>query len=234
MAKYFPLFFLLLFIHFEHVVAQNCLVSDNLTMSPAPTGGQYPGGVLVQFCYNVSAWNQTGSNWLHGVIPTFGPGWDTSTLAPLGQPPSLDGLGVWLWQNNVTGLNTGTTFTDYGWFYDSPLGGPLDGNPGNNFGDDGLAPWTFCFQIQTNAGFDCIDSSDLSVTINTLADSESGAWTTSACNTDPVYTFAANLDCCTSSMGTVSADFCADELPIVIVGTPPGGILAGAGVSGSV
>ena len=43
---------------------------------------------------------------------------------------------------------TGLIVNNPGWFYDTPIQeGFLDGNPGNNWGDGMVGPWTFQFQI---------------------------------------------------------------------------------------
>ena len=101
--------------------------------------------------------------------------------------------------NSTTSTATGAT-TGTGWYVDLDPSGQAtyDGNAGNNFGDPcaigtGLG-LTWCWQITTNAI--CIPGSDAGMTINTLADGESGAWNSPACLADPEPSFLANIICC--------------------------------------
>jgi hypothetical protein len=58
----------------------DCLQVSSLTASPAPTNGTYPPGTQVTFCYTITNWTQVSVNWLHGITPTFGCGWNLATL----------------------------------------------------------------------------------------------------------------------------------------------------------
>ena len=51
--------------------SQPCLISDVLKVMP------------VKFCYTITYWENVNYNYLLGVVPTFGPGWDVSTLTPV-------------------------------------------------------------------------------------------------------------------------------------------------------
>ncbi len=177
---------------------QSCITSDALVTTPPPSGGTYPPGTTVQFCYTVNTWTMLGANWLHSIVPIFGAGWDASTLQPVGTPTNLSGSGVWLWTNNVTSTATGLFIPDFGWYYDNPVGGPgvLDGNPGNNWGDNANGPWTFCWQITTMGPSSCLQGADLQVQITSYADGEAGSWGTFNCQNTPDYIFPATLSCC--------------------------------------
>ncbi len=188
------------FIAFAASMAQPCLIDFTLTANPPPVGGQYTAGQNVQFCFTVNQWDQPVNNWLHGVVPTFGAGWDAGTFSADPGPSDCLGLvGNWSFFNSVTGtgpFNVGTVGP--GWFYDDDL----DGIPGNNLGDDCFGPWTFCFSISVASDINCVDGSDLSVTFDTFGDSETGAWTDAGCGGDVVATQAATALCCSANAGT--------------------------------
>ncbi|MFM7900479.1 MAG: CUB domain-containing protein, partial [Bacteroidota bacterium] len=56
-----------------------CVIAANLTATPPPINGTYQAGQTVTFCYTISDYNQTSANWLHGVVPNFGPGWNMAS-----------------------------------------------------------------------------------------------------------------------------------------------------------
>lgn len=183
-----------------------CVIQSSLTANPEPINGEYQANTTVTFCYTITSYNQTSANWLHGVVPTFGPGWNPATLTTA-PPASCSTDGFWAWYNsNVTSTATGATYGP-GFYYETASGGGTgnDGNPGNNFGDNnpgfGNPPvnpcsWTFCWTITTDPDAGCVQGSNLNISINTLGDGESGSWTSLACTTDPVNTFFAQLNCC--------------------------------------
>ncbi|MFN8155479.1 MAG: gliding motility-associated C-terminal domain-containing protein [Bacteroidia bacterium] len=178
-----------------------CVIQSNFTANPPPVNGTYNAGQTVNFCFTISDYNQTSANWLHGVIPTFGPGWDMSTFTPI-SATNCSGQGSWNWYNtNVTSSATGTV-TGPGFYYESALGninGVTDANPGNNFGDNNAAnscDWTFCWSVKTLPIGSCIQGASLNVSVNTTGDGESGSWTSLACTQDAVNNFFATLTCC--------------------------------------
>lgn len=179
-----------------------CLIASNLTVNPAPTNGGYAGGTTVTFCYTITEWTQQNTNWLHGVVPHFGSGWDMATLTNLIPAATCDGgAGIWDWFTNVNTPNGNGVQT--GFFFDGDIvqAGP-NGDPTDNFGDNcegtGLS-WTFCWTITTK---DCPpggtgqNGDDLGINIDTYGDGETGNWTNVACSGDPVYQFNASLICC--------------------------------------
>ncbi len=189
----------------------DCLLSNNLTATPAPMNGTYLPGQTVEFCYTVNEWNQTALNWIHAVQPLPGAGWDISTLTPTVTPPSCDGSGAWLWLNSITGSVTGNTIGP-AWGYDSSQGAPLpftDGDPGNNYGDDCQGPgntWTFCWQITTDNCPPNDTGDDLSMTVETFGDYETGSWTDVGCQNDPVTIAFASISCCPQPLVTIDAN----------------------------
>ncbi|MEL6276647.1 MAG: hypothetical protein AAFU03_16225, partial [Bacteroidota bacterium] len=74
--------FNLSFTYFED--CDPCFSADHgqLVVNPiANTAGFYVCGSTVNMCFTLTDWVQTGSNeWIHSVVPEFGPGWDLSTL----------------------------------------------------------------------------------------------------------------------------------------------------------
>ena len=179
-----------------------CLNQSVLVSSPPPANGTYSTGQTVSFCFTVAAWDVTQTNnWLHSVQVQFGGGWDINSLNPF-PPPSCDPAGYWAWYDSWTGINTGIT-AGPGFAFDSSNGGPLDGNPGNNWGDPcqdvGGFPITFCWDITVQDDrVDCsyLNGADLSLQITTFADGETGSWTSFGCNSDAATNFLASAVCC--------------------------------------
>ncbi len=186
-----------------------CLISASLIASPTPNNGTYGPNQTVTFCFTVTEWSQFAANWFHAVVPEIGTGWDINTLNPTVIPPSCDGNGTWLWQQDITGTNTSSANVGTvgpGFVYDSGSGGPLDGNGENNFGDNcsGAVNWEFCWEITTN---DCppgMNGETLNVEVESYGDSETGSWGGAGCENDLTYTNVATLLCCVPP--TVSVD----------------------------
>lgn len=179
----------------------NCLQSANLTVSPLPVNGTYAPGTTVNFCYNITSFTQVSDNWLHGVIPTFGSGWNLASIVPV-PAASCSGSGTWSWYNSWNGSIAATAGPwGPGFAYDytsSP------GNPGNNFGDNCSAPnWNFCWSITTKP-ICTPGNTNLNVSINTTGDGETGSWSSVACTGDPNYQFAAVMSCCSTSATSTS------------------------------
>jgi hypothetical protein len=169
---------------------EQCIRAASLTVNPPPVNGEYPPGTCVTFTFSITDWNFTLANWLHGVIPTFGVGWNLGTMSPT-PASSCDLTGNWAFYNSCTSTATNVTFGP-GFYYDSNVGGPLDGNPGNNFGDFCGCCWTFSWVVCTSPT--CVPGEDLSVTINTTGDGESGSWSSLSCTSDPIF-FSATATC---------------------------------------
>ncbi|HEX5002465.1 MAG TPA: PKD domain-containing protein [Bacteroidia bacterium] len=179
-----------------------CVIQSNFTANPPPVNGTYAAGQTVDFCFSITDYNQTSVNWLHGVVPSFGAGWDLTTLTTT-PPTSCSGQGTWSWYNTtVTSTATGLV-TGPGFYFESPLGnvlGVTDGNPGNNYGDNNpsnLCDWTFCWTITTLPPGACVQGASLNISVDTYGDGESGSWTSLACVGDPILDFFATLVCCT-------------------------------------
>lgn len=180
---------------------QGCVLQSALNVNPPPQNGIYLAGQPVQFCLSISDFSPASANWLHAVIPTFGDGWDTTTLT-FSPPVSCSGNGTWSWYNQqITSSGNAGFSVGPGFFYETAAGNPLgvaDLNPGNNFGDNiaNGCNLNFCFTIKTKEQIYCIHGENLNVFIDTYSDGESGAWTSVACSSDPVNDFYASIACC--------------------------------------
>ncbi len=192
-----------------------CLVNSNMTFSPPPVNGTYSSGQAVTFCYTIYQWQVTGTiEWMHSLVVDFGPGWDYNTLVPI-PPPSCDGAGQWGWYESWTSTNTGLTFGP-GFAYDSNSGGPLDGNPGNNWGDGGngcsdiggsAPPVTFCWTINVATCPPNTTGADLGIVATVYTDGDSGSWGNTGCNSGTNFPLLASAICC-------------DDLPIIEIANP--------------
>ncbi|MCX6200292.1 MAG: gliding motility-associated C-terminal domain-containing protein [Bacteroidetes bacterium] len=196
-----------------------CLLAQDLQVTPPPVNGTYAAGQTVNFCFTVSNYNQTSVNWLHGIDLNFGAGWNVATLAPTSIPAACATTppgGFWGFYNSVTSSHTPFGTYGPGFFFETSSGNPsvpavIDGNPGNNFGDQGVGltcPRTFCWQITTQPPGACTPGASLQVGINTLGDSESGIWSSNGCGTDPVVNFLAALACCAQPIITTTNASC--------------------------
>jgi len=202
-----------------------CLLSANLSVSPTPIGGSYTPGTVVQFCYQMSDWNQVSTNWFHALGLTLGNGWDPASLNVVSLPPSCSNSGVWAFYNSVTSSNTGQTIGP-GFFFET--NGSVDGNPGNNFGDNCtnvVNPWVFCWELTVADCGPLGSSAAANILVNSYGDSESGSWTATACQNDPNYAIFASVDCCEEplliSTTPANCGVCNGEISIQANGTAP-------------
>jgi gliding motility-associated-like protein len=183
----------------------DCLNASTFTASPLPVNGMYNPGQVVSFCYHISQYTQVNTNWLHGIQLNFGSGWNIGSLTT-SPPASCAGNGTWAYYpGGCTGSATGVHYGP-GFYFNYTA--PADGNPGNNFGDNCSGPiaggtWNFCFTIAVANG--CSPGSNLSVTVNTSGDGESGSWNNAGCIDDPASVINAVGACCQPTMSSVAA-----------------------------
>lgn len=187
-----------LFLLFSTGAYSQCILADNISALPLPVGGVYTPGQVVTFTYNITNYQGLSVNWMHGIVPSLGPGWLPGSLSPIGNPTNNNGNGAWVWVNSVTSSATGSTVNGPGWFYDSPSGGPgvLDGNPGNNWGDGLTGPWTFRWSATVGNCPPNANGASLQMVIFNYGDGETGSWINYDCAQDPNETFNATLQCC--------------------------------------
>ena len=207
----------------------NCLTASTITATPPPVNGTYGAGVTVTFCDNITNYNQTSSNWLHGVTPSFGSGWDLTTLVPGTGPPACTSGGTWSWYpQGDSSWATHDTFGP-GFYYETAATGTIgpgviDGYPGDNYGDDnltGTCTWNFCVTITTKASATCTAGSDLDVQFLVTGDGQSGSWTSVACTHDPIGDLYVVGACCPPIM-TYTQTTCTNPDSGTATATPAG------------
>ena len=178
--------FLLLLI--PNIILSQCAGLQSATLSPLPVNGNYEPGTVVTMCYTMNGWNGTNfsSNWIEGFGITLGPGW--VSYSPISGPDDCSGATLpqqWLWFESVTN-NSGTLTVGPGYFYEGPTG-PIDGNPGNDWGDFGTTClWTFCIQLQVS---DECNPLSLLIEVTPYADGTMGSWGNEACFDGPYQVF---------------------------------------------
>ncbi|PHI19867.1 hypothetical protein CEQ90_10770 [Lewinellaceae bacterium SD302] len=151
---------------------------------PIPAdGSNYPGGTVVEMCYTLNEFNTPSINWLHSVIPTFGPGFDINSFTVTSLPTSCAGTGNWgyfpSWTSCASGLMWGPGFAFDGSQNVGCGGAGIDGDPGNNWGDGGAlcANRTWCWELTTVpvSPFSC-QLINYNTTIFVYGDAETGNW----------------------------------------------------------
>lgn len=176
MHKRFAWILLACSIVYSNYANAQCAIAQAWTINPQPSGNTYQAGQVVDFCFTVGGFTQTASNWIHGFVFNFGPGWDMSTLQITSLPNSCSGNGYWQYFPSCTSTGSGQTFGP-GVYYDySTAFNPPDGNPGNNFGDQNLnnaCTWVLCFKVQV--ANNC-NSQNLNFGITVTGDGTTGSW----------------------------------------------------------
>lgn len=187
----------------------DCFRNGTLSVNPLPVNGMYPPNTTVNFCFHVDQWQQTSTNWLHGVQVSWGAGWQAAPVSTT-PPGPYGGSGTWAWLTGCTSSATGQSFGQ-GFYWDNTDAGT---NPGNNFGDPipsgntttvyniPANEWNFCWSLRTAAT--CNPGANLGVTINTSGDGESGGWGDVGCQDDPPTQFFAAAACCPPTMTSQS------------------------------
>ncbi len=181
----------------------DCVNASTFTATPLPVNGMYNPGQVVTFCYHVGQYTQINTNWLHGVQVTLGAGWTAGSIVAT-PPPPCQGTGTWAWFPAGIGIVNGVNWGP-GFYFDTTDPGTV---PNNNFGDNcsgvqGPGTWNFCFTATVAPG--CSPGSNLSVTVNTSGDGESGSWTSLGCVDDPPSVLPALGACCIPTMSSTAA-----------------------------
>ncbi|HYV92273.1 MAG TPA: T9SS type A sorting domain-containing protein [Chitinophagales bacterium] len=194
---------LLLLLFFFYSAFSQCATPETATRDPLPINGAYLAGTTVTFCYTIDSFEETGSNWFHGVVLHFGPGWDTSTFQVISIPSGCDENGVWGFYQHDSATGSGLEFGP-GFYFDRGYD-LLDGIPGNNYSDYGdncnNESWTFCFSVRTDS---VCGGDSLSVTATATGDGTSGSFTTSGCDGVP-FEMDSNVICEVSCILSVEA-----------------------------
>lgn len=211
----------------------NCYRNGNLTASPAPVGGTYNPGQVVTFCFEVTHWEQMNANWFHGVQITMGAGWTGAITNPVPAAtcqniPGPGSDGTWDFYPAGIGIVNGTTWGPGFYFRD-----PFSLTTNLSYGDDcsgSNVSWTFCWDLTVNPT--CDPNSDLSVTVNTSGDGESGGWTSVACLFDVPNTFNASGIPAPTAIASSNAPICMGNQLELYADTVTGATYAWTGPNG--
>lgn len=197
---------------------------------PIPPSGSYDPGTTVELCFEVTY--SAGADWISAIVFDLPDGWDVSDFAtnPPPPPPTCGGGAEWIWfDSNPCGCTL--PVDGPGWYYDSGVTGPLDGDPCNDWGAVCLTGssdnFTYCIEIELDA--DCggpgnpFDGQPLAPTVTLYGDQEVGSWSGGPCDNvgapcpSPTVTtdLPVTLNCCDAEPGVPPAD------PVDICGTTP-------------
>ncbi|MBL4652826.1 MAG: SprB repeat-containing protein, partial [Flavobacteriales bacterium] len=163
-----------------------CIVDEEVTITPLPVNGTYLPGQTVNMCYAVLEYSQENTNWMHGLVPVFGSGWDAATFTAISVPEN-----DWQWFTNIPTPSDGNVS---GWFYDSNGNGDPTDNYGQNIEGTGTPLMEWCWSIDVQDV--CNEGLDLSIDITNYSDGETGSWSDVACGTDYNFEFLAYMVCC--------------------------------------
>lgn len=175
---------------FSKRTCDECVQRTELRLYPPPVNGGYPPNTVVHMVAEISGFSWIGNTArLHGIYPTFGPGWNPATLVPVTTeiPVSVDGAGVWMWDS----INS-----NFGYYYDANT----NSVPDDNLGDLNSAyanSWTAGWRITTDAN--CNLANSLYVNLNTSTDAQTGSGTDNThCMGDTAATYDLWSNCCGS------------------------------------
>ena len=185
------------------------------TSMGSPLNGPYKPGEEVSICYELQNWSKLSCNGFQGLVPEFGPGWDTTWFDQFGQPLHMDSLlnpietGFWQWykvgdvhynlSNPVNGYQ-GNQGMPPGWYFTNTGDPPPATKPDQTTGDinDCLPTpadkWKVCFTLKVVD--DCESDLDCSISMKTFSDGEIGINPSLACAYDQAEVFSATMRCC--------------------------------------
>ena len=152
-------------------------IQFNLSIPPS-ADGTYPPGTTVTLCCEMDGWNDVGVNWFEGFGLNLGVGWTivNPTIYPNDCNSFAGTTDQWLWVNTVTSSVTGNS-AGPGFFFEGPAG-PIDGDPGNDYGDLGTTCiWEFCVELTASN----VPADDLSLSVNIYSDGDMGSWGNTGC-----------------------------------------------------
>ncbi len=200
-------------IHVEFCNRQDKIYVTNTSMG-SPASGPYKPGEEVQFCYELTDWSKLSCNGFQGIVPTFGPGWDSTAFNIFGEPLQVDSMiapvetGFWAWykqgdvhyniSNPINGYAGGQGMPP-GWYFTNTGDPPPATIPDQTTGDiNSCLPtpdkWKVCFTLPVVS--ECESNLDCSVTMKTFADGELGSNNSLACVYDQPEIFNATMLCC--------------------------------------
>ncbi|MFT6354091.1 MAG: hypothetical protein ACJAXD_001076, partial [Cryomorphaceae bacterium] len=226
MLRFLTLIFVLILFSGSTAFGQ-CSIETEWTFDPpVPPSGAYDAGTVLTLCGEVTAYTSGGANWLSGMAIVFPPAWDAASITNIVGPTGC-GTGEWVYLETLT--CGGLVITNPGFYYDSNVAGPQDGNPCNNWGD-GSNPcggWSFCFDVTLDAecggGTNPFDGTDITPAIQAYSDSEVGSWGTGTGCASAEFVdgpiISIDLDCCDAESGEEPAG------PVNICGNTPFNLL---------
>ncbi len=184
------------------------------TSMGSPLTGPFMPGEEVQICYELQNWDKLECNGFQGLLPTFGPGWDSTWFDVKGQPIQMDSLlspvaqGFWAWyelgevrynvSNPVNGYSGGQGLPG-GWYFTNTGNPPPNMHPDLTTGDiSTCAPtadtWKVCFTLKVVD--ECQTNLDCSITMKTFADGEIGIEPNLICVYDQEERLNLFMRCC--------------------------------------
>lgn len=198
-----------------HSYCGTCVKRAVVEMTPAPAYGTYALGDTVTMCTTVERWDAATSAYLHGIVPEFGNGWDTSTLTPVQAPATASSTtaNYWHWMNNIF------TPAGYlpGYFFDSNS----NNSPYDNAGDNGnvMTSWEACWKIRTKT--QCT-ATNLGVSVHYYSDAETGNGNSaSVCNPYAAPFINTAMNCCAALSVNVSGPFgCTGSATVTVTPDP--------------
>ena len=146
-----------------------CNTTNDLSVTSTSMGSAFTGpfepGEVVTFCYTITDWQQVNCNYLLGIVPTFGDGWDPSSFTAQGEPTITTALTNAAIVGDIVGGITPCEFAPSGTWSWYPAGSVdyniSSTNPmGYVAGDDVGAGWFFVtnydsWEIQNNGIWVC-------------------------------------------------------------------------------
>jgi hypothetical protein len=184
------------------------------TSMNSPAQGPYKPGEEVTICYELQDWTKLDCNGFQGLVPTFGPGWDSTSFDGFGQPIETTTLlspattGFWEWyqvgevhynvSNPINGYDGGQGMPA-GWYFTNTADPPPATEPDETTGDlDNCLPtsdtWKVCFTLKVVE--ECETNLDCSVSMKTFSDGELGFNSSLACAYDQEEVLTRNMICC--------------------------------------
>lgn len=155
-----------------------CAGTQTFTLTPPPVNNTYNPGQIVTLCYTLNSFTQSNFNYLEGFDLNLGPGW--ASVTPQTAPANCGGAGTggqWVWKTSVTSTTTPVVTVGPGYFFDLTV----DGNPGNDFGDNNVSncSWTFCVTLVVA---NSCTSQNLLLQVTAGPDGLWGSYNSSACD----------------------------------------------------
>lgn len=176
-----------------------CVGTQSFTLTPPPVNGTYNPGQTVTMCYTMNGYTQNNSNWIEGFVVTLGSGW--SSVTPQTPPANCGGNntgGQWVWRTTVTATTPPNVTVGPGYFFDLVT----DGNPGNDFGDQGSCVWSFCATLVVNNS--CSPQS-LLLQVTAGPDGLWGSYTSNTCdNVSPFTVFNGVINTTPVTLGPIN------------------------------